>query len=97
MSYELNIKIKCLTPLLLGDVKNFLIPPRRYVCRGRVSHTPIHFVTRLIVLNDDRPMFSLTVLLTNTQTIEIQITVNIRRIVDMKDNSKRRQNTWKCM
>ena len=28
MSYELNIKIKCLAPLHLGDVKNFLIPPR---------------------------------------------------------------------
>ena len=26
MSYELNIKMKCVTPLLLGDVKNFLIP-----------------------------------------------------------------------
>ena len=26
MSYELNIKMKCMTPLLLGDVKNFLIP-----------------------------------------------------------------------
>ena len=28
MSYELHIKIKFLAPLLLGDVKNFLIPPR---------------------------------------------------------------------
>ena len=28
MAYELNIKMKCLTPLLLGDIKNFLIPPR---------------------------------------------------------------------
>ena len=28
MSYELNIKMKCLTPLLLCDIKNFLIPPR---------------------------------------------------------------------
>ena len=28
MSYELNIKMKCLAPLHLGDVKNFLIPPR---------------------------------------------------------------------
>ena len=28
MSYEFNIKMNCLTPLLLGDVKNFLIPPR---------------------------------------------------------------------
>ena len=29
MSYELNFKIKCVDPLLLGDVKNFLIPPRK--------------------------------------------------------------------
>ena len=28
MSYELNIKMKCLAPLHLGDVKNFLIPLR---------------------------------------------------------------------
>ena len=28
MSYELNIKMKCLAPLHLGDVNNFLIPPR---------------------------------------------------------------------
>ena len=28
MSYELNIKMKCLAPLHLGDVKNFMIPPR---------------------------------------------------------------------
>ena len=28
MSYELNIKMKCLAPLLLGDFKNCLIPPR---------------------------------------------------------------------
>ena len=28
MSYKLNIKIKCVVPLLLGDAKNFLIPPR---------------------------------------------------------------------
>ena len=27
MSYELNIKMKCVAPLLLGDVKNFLITP----------------------------------------------------------------------
>ena len=33
MSYELNIKIKCLASLLLGDVKNFLIPPRMYFIR----------------------------------------------------------------
>ena len=26
MSYELHIKMKCLNSLLLGDVKNFLIP-----------------------------------------------------------------------
>ena len=31
MSYELSIKMKCLTPLRLGDVKNFLIPPRALV------------------------------------------------------------------
>ena len=32
MSSELNIKMKCvaLAPLLLGDVKNFLIPPRTF-------------------------------------------------------------------
>ena len=28
MSYELNIKMKCLAPLHLGDVKNCLVPPR---------------------------------------------------------------------
>ena len=28
MSYELNIKMKCVASLLLGDIKNFLIPPR---------------------------------------------------------------------
>ena len=28
MSYELNIKMKCMAPLHLGDVKNLLIPPR---------------------------------------------------------------------
>ena len=28
MSYELNIKMKCVAPLLQGDVKNLLIPPR---------------------------------------------------------------------
>ena len=28
MPYELNIKIKCAVPLLLGDVKSILIPPR---------------------------------------------------------------------
>ena len=28
MSYELHIKMKFLVSLLLGDVKNFLIPPR---------------------------------------------------------------------
>ena len=27
MPYELNIKMKCVAPLLLGDVNNFLIPP----------------------------------------------------------------------
>ena len=29
MSYELDIKMKCLAPLHLGDVKSFLIPPCR--------------------------------------------------------------------
>ena len=29
MPYELNIKIKCVAPLLLGDAKNLLIPPRK--------------------------------------------------------------------
>ena len=29
-SYELNIKLKCVAPLLLCDIKNFLIPPRIY-------------------------------------------------------------------
>ena len=28
MSHELNIKMKCMAPLHLGDVKNCLIPPR---------------------------------------------------------------------
>ena len=28
MSYELNIKMKYVAPLLLGNVKNLLIPPR---------------------------------------------------------------------
>ena len=28
MSHELNIKMKFLAPLLLGDVNNLLIPPR---------------------------------------------------------------------
>ena len=27
MSYELDIQMKCVAPLLMGDVKNFLIPP----------------------------------------------------------------------
>ena len=36
MSYELNIKMKCLAPLHLGDVKNFLIPPRILPPYGRL-------------------------------------------------------------
>ena len=28
ISYELDIKMRCVAPLLLGDVKNLLIPPR---------------------------------------------------------------------
>ena len=31
MSNELNIKMMCLAPLLLGDFKNFLISPRIYL------------------------------------------------------------------
>ena len=31
MPYELNINMKCVAPLLLGDVKYFLIPPR--ICK----------------------------------------------------------------
>ena len=34
MPYELNIKMKCVAPLLLGDVKNFLIPPRSYYLKN---------------------------------------------------------------
>ena len=36
MSYELNFKMKCLAPLHLGDVKNFLIPPRILPPYGRL-------------------------------------------------------------
>ena len=31
MSDELNVKMKCLAPLHLGDVNNFLIPPRTHL------------------------------------------------------------------
>ena len=37
MPYELNIKLKCVAPLLLGDVKNFLMPPRKPDVRSCVK------------------------------------------------------------
>ena len=38
MFYGLNIKVKCMAPLLLGDVNNFLIPPRIYYKTSKYSH-----------------------------------------------------------
>ena len=43
ISYELNIKIKCVTPLFLGDVKNFLIPPRTTCIIKTQENTKVTF------------------------------------------------------